>query len=291
MLTSIVAAFAAQALGASPFPNGPNTTTSYDSSITAGSFTIMHEDRSPIIVKRLLWGTCPELCQYFKDVTYDCLLGGWRTDCVDACIIGCWRYKDVDYNPPWSDFVTSVSEDRWGRDGPANPDRFTTDVSYSEDEVKYPCRFCKRDTDGTVIGPSTDVVDLRLKDLVVRVEGYGAAYHHVRGFQHEASRKQVAGAATQLDDYLRAWVVGFKKAAAGSENRQMWYNELVERVVGSVQVQPQYWAYRLELIARKDTDRDLNELVAGLEEKDRKRVKKAVHRAWNRVFADGGGAA
>lgn len=282
MLVFTLAALAAQALTvSSKYSKAPNIS-------NAHNFTVFHEDKSPLIVKRLAGGkNCWDLCTHFRNVDYDCIQGGWRTKCEEACIDTCFLYDDESEDPKWTDLVTSVSEEPWGTEGPVLGDRFSTDAEFSADEVAFPCRWCKRDVDGHVIPPNSDFVDSRVQMILARVENYGSAYHHIHGFAHEAPRKKQRGVVgTTLDDYLRHWVVGYKKAAVGSEDRQQWYNDLVDHVMGSVDIQPQYWAYRFELITRKDTDKEVDKLVAGLEAKDKKAIRKAVDGTWRDSFRD-----
>ncbi|KAJ4984288.1 hypothetical protein SVAN01_10193 [Stagonosporopsis vannaccii] len=222
-------------------------------------------------------GECEPLCEQFRSRN-DCVSEGYQNNCYDACLASCFMINDGagTESPSESDLIIIMSEDSdW-----QTPDVGLRDNTSGDERTEIPCMgWCKRNN-------STDAeTAAQVNNMLDRVTAYGQIYHHLRGVQKPADATRIAvPIGTRLDPYLKSWVAGFKDRLVKGEELEEWHNSLFRHVEQSEGAAGSAWAYRFELVAHKDSEKELGELVQGLRGQQRRAVVKAVHKLWKEEF-------
>lgn len=127
--------------------------------------------------------------------------------------------------------------------------------------------------------------------ILDRINGYSSAYHQVLSVRNAVSKPSDAEQAPrriggEVDEWMGEWVVGVRDRVHGKDEAKMWEGLLVRYVLASETATAKYFARRLEVVARKETEREVKRLVKGLSTKARRSVRGEVRGAWGQQFGE-----
>jgi len=234
-------------------------------------------------------GECEPLCEQFRSRN-DCVSAGYQNNCFDACLSTCYMINDgagTD-SPSESDLITIMSEDSEWNVPDAGGHYNTSDDERTEIPCMGWCSKHKRNN-GTVAADGDGDMDIKaaqVKNLLDRVTAYGQVYQHLQSMGKPVDPERTAmPIGTRLDPYLKTWIAGFKeRLVKGGEDLSSWHSSLFRHVEQADGPASSAWAYRFELVAHKDSEKELGELVQGVRGRQRRAVVRAVHRLWRDEF-------
>lgn len=246
-------------------------------------------------------GECEPLCEKYRPRN-DCVSAGWQNNCFDACMSACLMIHESGTDSPSdSDLIIIMSEDSEWHDIDHN---VGNDNSSGDERTEIPCMGWCRRSDNTTGSDSSTVnnttvnanttlsvdaaVHTQVTDLHDRVTAYAQIFHHLRRLRKPVETKHGASPpiGTRLDPFLKTWIAGFKNRLVRGEDLEAWYESLYRHVEQSEGPAGSAWAYRFELVAHKDSERELGEVIRGLRGEQRGAIVRAVHRLWKEEFGE-----
>lgn len=227
-------------------------------------------------------GDCEEYCSH--------LWGNGYYPCMELCPQRRGKDTDTDH-PAASDFIEP---------GAAPWEYVTTDSPSTSDQSDYHHKrgLEARNTDtdgegeadgGALGGEGRAVVDELLRSVRVYAQAYSKAKamrNAVRLGGGEGSLAQPVG--EDVDRWIGEWLEGVRGTVArrGEAEAEVegWSSAFVGQVVDSKRATGQYYARRLEVLARKAVEGEMRQRVGVLGREARVLVRREVRRQWMRLF-------
>lgn len=267
---------------ASPFSTAPNANTTMTTVVKTQITTLTGlAPAAPSLSKR--WeGDCEEYCSH--------LWGNGYYPCMELCVKREGSSTDTEH-PEDSDFV---------KPGEAPWEYVTTDSPSTSDQTDYhhkreltATNASDSDDDGELGGIYTDKEELKahVEHILKTVRAYGFTYHEVIEVHNSVRLPSDPNHVPKpigkdVDEWIQNWLVGMRNTIDRDEDTNAWAEYFVQYVLESKKATAQYYARRLEVLARKDTEKEMKELVKPLSKKAKKSIRREIRAAWMQQFGE-----
>ena len=130
-----------------------------------------------------------------------------------------------------------------------------------------------------------ETLEAHFKAMMSSIKTYGGIYDHLNNMNNKIERPEFPWAlGNSLDDYLQAWLNGFKNTLGNADSPAKWYDELYNQVKNSKVFTARFYARRFEVVARKDTELEMKEMTKGLSRRQRAAIRASVRQGWAEAF-------